>query len=117
MLRSMLMTYFFTVAVSLLSSILGGCMTVKKLDSSESSKYEGFIHDGKTTKQEVQDRLGSAQSTYENERIIVYHLVTNENGRMILKDGRKETCYACVLVFNNNNVVERHSLIKGGCKH
>lgn len=92
-------------------------MTVRKLDPSLSSKYEGFIVDGKTTKEEIQDRLGIAQSVYENERILVYYFVLNEDGRMVLRDVRGDTCYACVLVFTRDNVLERHSFIKHGCLH
>ncbi len=88
-------------------------MTARKVDSSTMSKYEGFIQDGKTTKQEVLDRLGPAQSDYESGRILIYHVYLQDDGRMTLD--KKGTCHACVLVFDMDNLLERHSLVKYGC--
>jgi hypothetical protein len=96
------------------ASCLGGCVTAKKVDTATTSKYEGFIKDGKTTRQEIQDRLGPCNSVYEKGRILVYHVYLEDDGRMNLKG--RGTCYACVLVFDINNVLERHSLVKHGCK-
>jgi hypothetical protein len=93
---------------------LGGCVTAQKVDSATASKYEGFIQDGTTTRQEIQDRLGPCNSVYEKGRILVYHVYLEDDGRMNLKG--RGTCYACVLVFDINNVLERHSLVKHGCR-
>ena len=101
------------VSLSIVMGCLGGCVTARKVDSSTMSKYEGFIHDGKTTKQEVLDRLGPAQSDYESGRIFIYHVYLQDDGRMTLD--KKGTCHACVLVFDADNVLERHSLVKYGC--
>ena len=89
-------------------------MTARKVDPSIASKYEGFIHDGKTTKKEILERLGPAQSVYENDGILIYHVYLQDDGRMKLEGGG--TCHACVLVFDKNNVLERHSLVKHGCR-
>jgi hypothetical protein len=98
----------------LFTGCLGGCVTAQKIDLSTSGKYEGFIHDGATAKQEIQDRLGSPHGIYENGRIFIYHVYLLDDGRMNLKgDG---TCHACVLVFDKNDVLERHSLVKHGCR-
>ena len=101
------------VSLSIVMGCLGGCVTARKVDPSTMSKYEGFIHDGKTTKQEVLDRLGPAQSGYEGGRILIYHVYLQDDGRMTLD--KKGTCHACVLVFDADNVLERHSLVKYGC--
>ena len=89
-------------------------MTVKSVDPPTLSKYEGFLRDGKTTQQEVQDRLGAAPSVYEGGRILVYHVYLQDDGRVKRKG--PGTCHACVLVFDRNNVLERHSLVKHGCR-
>jgi hypothetical protein len=102
------------VSLSLVAGCLGGCVTARKVDSSTIRKYEGFISDGKTTKQEVLDRLGPAQSDYESGRVLIYHVYLQDDGRMSLKE--KGTCHACVLVFDADNVLERHSLVKYGCR-
>jgi len=90
------------------------CMSVKSVDPPTLSKYEGFIKDGKTTKQEIQDRLGSAESVYESGRILIYHVYLQDDGHVKLKG--PGTCHASVLVFNKDDVLERHSLVKNGCK-
>ena len=113
MLRGMKLSIQFTVSFSLAIAILGGCMTVQKLDSSLAIKYEGFTHDGKTTKQEVQDRLGRPSSIYEDGRIIVYHVYLKKDERLSLQ--AEGACYACILVFDKDNILERHSLVKHGC--
>ena len=93
---------------------LGGCVTAQRVDTATTSKYEGFIKDRKTTRQEIQDRLGPCNSAYENGRILIYHVYLEEDGRMNLKG--RGTCHACVLEFDNDNVLERHSLVKHGCR-
>jgi len=101
------------VSLGIVVGCLGGCVTARKVDSSTMSKYEGFIRDGTTTKQEVLDRLGPARSGYESGRILIYHVYLQDDGRMTLD--KKGTCHACVLVFDADDVLERHSLVKYGC--
>ncbi len=93
---------------------LGGCATSQKVDSSTGGKDEGFIQDGKTTKQEVQDRLGPAQYIYESGQILIYYVYRKDDGRLNLRGFG--TCHAFVMVFDKENVLERHSLVKNGCR-
>jgi hypothetical protein len=97
---------------------LVGCATARKVDPSTLSKYEGFLHDGATTKQEIQERLGEAQSVYENGRTLIYHVYLRDDGQMTLMGGGacRGACHACVLVFDEDSVLERHSLVKYGCR-
>ena len=104
----------FGLFMALVAGLCGACMTVKTVDPPTLSKYEGFLRDGKTTKQEIRDRLGSAPSAYEGGRILVYHVYLQEDGRVKLKG--QGTCHACVLVFNKDDVLERHSMVNHGCK-
>jgi hypothetical protein len=92
----------------------GGCVTAQRVDTATTIKYEGFIEDGKTTRKEIMDRLGPSNSTYENGRILIYHVYLEEDGRMNLKG--RGPCHACVLEFDNENVLKRHSLVKHGCR-
>ncbi len=95
-------------------SLFAACMTVKNVDPPTLSKYEGFLKDGETTKQEIRDRLGFAPSVYEGGRILVYHVYLQDDGRVKLKG--PGTCHACVLVFDKDDVLARHSMVKHGCK-
>ncbi len=93
---------------------LGGCATSQKVDSSTVGKNEGFIQDGKTTKQQVQDRLGPAWYIYENGQILIYFVYRKDDGRLSLSGF--EPCLAFVMVFDKENVLERHSLVRNGCR-
>lgn len=115
MLRELL-TLQFVLLLGILVVLPAGCSTsIQKLDPSVVKKYEGFIQNRKTTKKQVQDRLGSATSSYESGRILIYHVFIDGNGGMN-RQGRG-FCYACVLVFDNKDVLERHSLVKRGCQN
>lgn len=95
--------------------LLGGCSSIGSLDQSQTAKYQGFLHDGKTTKQEVLDRLGSARSSYEDGRILVYYVYLGEDGRVSFTARYGGTCHGCVLVFDAGDVLARHSLVQYGC--
>jgi hypothetical protein len=60
-----------------------------------------FLQDGKINKQEIIDRLGAPSSSYENGRIVIYYWF-----------GEKSKVYNFVLVFNEDNVLERHSVVR-----
>lgn len=91
-----------------------GCASVQRLEPSQVSRFEGFIRDGRTTQQEVWDRLGSESSTYENGSVLIYHVYLKEDGRMGM--GGEGPCHALVLVFDKDGVLERHGLVKHGCR-
>jgi hypothetical protein len=111
-----LLTLQLVLLIGILVVLLAGCSTtIQKLDLSVAKKYEGFIQNRKTTKKQVQDRLGPPTSSYESGRIWIYHVFIDENGGMN-RQGRG-FCYACVLVFDNEDVLERHSLVKHGCQN
>lgn len=107
-------TLRFIFSISIAAGLLFGCMTAQKIDPSVANKYEGFISDSKTAKQEVQDRLGSATSVYEDGRILIYYVHLQDDGRMNLTGSG--TCHALVLVFDKDDLLERHSLVKHGCR-
>ena len=106
-------TLQFILSMIIVTGFLGGCVTARKVDPPTLSKYEGFLRDGNTKKREIQDRLGPAQSVYENGRILVYHVYLQDDAHMNLNG--TGTCHACVLVFGKDDVLELHSLVKHGC--
>ena len=112
--NKILMNAKFILLMGIAVGSFGACMAVKSVDPPTLSKYEGFLKDGKTTKQEIQDRLGSAPSVYEGGRILVYHVYLQDDGRVKLKG--PGDCHACVLVFDKDDVLERHSMVNHGCK-
>jgi hypothetical protein len=97
-------------------ALLCGCQTARMVDPTVISKQEGFIADGKTTKKEVQDRFGPAQSVYEQGTILVYHVNLDDHGRISLRQNKNSSCDAYVLVFDDHDLLERHSLVKNGCR-
>jgi hypothetical protein len=97
-------------------ALLSGCVTAQKVDSTAISKHEGFVADGKTTKKEVQDRFGPAQSVYEQGAILVYYVNLDDHGRISLRQKKNSSCDAYVLVFDDHDLLERHSLVKNGCR-
>ena len=97
-------------------ALLCGCQTARMVDPMVISKQEGFIADGKTTKKEVQDRFGPAQSVYEQGTILVYYVNLDDHGRISLRQKKSGSCDAYVLVFGKDDLLEHHSLVKNGCR-
>ncbi len=64
----------------------------------------GYLQDGKINRQEIIDRLGNPLHSYENERIVIYFGVYEESGGYVE--------YEIVLIFNENNILERHSVVR-----
>jgi hypothetical protein len=95
-------------------SLLFGCTTTERIDPSLAVKYDGFIRDGQTIKSQVEARLGPPHSVFEQGKILIYRVYLDESGRMNFRG--KGDCHVCVLVFDDDNVLERHSIIKHGCR-
>jgi hypothetical protein len=94
--------------------LLTACATSERLNSSQIARYDGFIRDGQTTKSQVEAQLGSPWAVFEEGRVLMYRVYLQADGRIYLQ-GRDE-CHACVLAFGEDGVLERHSLIKNGCR-
>ena len=111
---SRLTAHLSTLSAIVFACLLAACATSERLNSSQSSRYEGFIRDGVTTKRQVEAQLGSPRSAFEEGRVLIYRVYLLDDGRMNLQG--KGDCFACVLAFGENGVLERHSLIKNGCR-
>jgi hypothetical protein len=72
-----------------------------------------FIEDGRTTREEVLLALGDPSAAYEGERILTYRLGRDDGGYFPLEkaQGFLSVNYSLVLVFDESNLVRRHSLV------
>ena len=52
----------------------------------------------------LQDRLGNPHHSYENGRIVIYSWFDEESGDYV--------AYDIVLIFNENDILERHSIVR-----
>lgn len=64
----------------------------------------GYLQDGKTNRQEIIDRLGNPRHSYENGRIIIYSWIDTKSDVYVT--------YDIVLIFNENDILERHSVVR-----
>jgi hypothetical protein len=89
-----------------LYSITGCVSYVKPVDQSICAKKLPFIEDGKTTKEDISKNpeLTIFKCKSKNERIWVYRVESYE--------GEKWLSYELVLVFDENELLKKHSLVK-----
>jgi len=106
---------FTVLSLLILLPSIFGCDTIRAVDPATIAGREGFIEDGRTRRQEILERLGPAQASYENGAILIYHVYVDKDGRIGLQRDNRFSCDAYVLVFNAQQVLQRHSLVKHGC--
>ena len=109
-----------------LITILTSCATphVQSSDAQLLFKSEllGFIQDGITTREEVMLKLGIPSAQFEGEIILTYQLRVDKSGNWHLvapqiskitgfREWREETC-SLVLVFDDDGVLRKHSLVE-----
>ena len=114
------------MALVLVCTLLAtGCATpkVQSVDRQLVFKSDllGFLQDSVTTREEVILKLGIPSAQVEGERILMYQLKADENGKWHLIAPRwnvntglrtwsEGTC-SLVLVFGENGVLRKHSLV------
>ena len=104
-------------AFIIVSLILGCSHYVVKIDDKEADNLLPFIRDGITIKQEIVSRLGNPVESYEDGRIIIYIMADRGRNRLEIINYEKKdyskviATYQLVLVFDSNNVLEKHSLV------
>jgi hypothetical protein len=106
---------FAVLSLLVLIPSIVGCDTIRAVDPATIAGREGFIEDGRTRRQEILERLGPAQASYENGAILIYHVNVDKDGRIGLQRDDRFSCDAYVLVFDAQQVLQRHSLVKHGC--
>jgi hypothetical protein len=64
-----------------------------------------FLREGKTTKAEIESKLGKPSQQFENGRIWTYRLI---GGQMVYENPQ----YSLVLVFDDKDILNQHRLIR-----
>jgi hypothetical protein len=97
------------------------CAHIQVVDKSIQEKWLPFIEDGKTTKDEVLLKLGRPSGQFEGGRILTYTMSFSEEDGFRVNYERKfiyhgfsvsKAKYNLVLVFNENNILSKHNLLK-----
>jgi hypothetical protein len=94
-----------------------GCSSyVAPLEPQTTRSWLPFLIEGRTSKEEVLNRLGTPFSEYEDGNISVYILRENLNSQLQVSDfGRSDwnpEIYNLVLVFGPTKIVEKYSLVR-----
>ena len=81
-----------------------------------------FLADSKTTKEEVITTLGQPSGKFEREKILTYRLgfktgnkgfyVVEQHPGMPIEENWADAKYSLVLVFDENDVLRKHSLVE-----
>lgn len=73
-----------------------------------------FIEDGKTTREETYLRLGEPSTLFEGGRIVCFRLGRDEGGDYVVgkSAGFAGVETSLVMVFNEQGVLTRHSLVQ-----
>jgi hypothetical protein len=95
--------------------LIAGCATpVQPVAGSEVATKFGFLQEGKTTRQQIIERMGAPRAEFEKDRVLTYWVFENQHGKMDVgtppksSDGRS---YSLVLAFDERGVLLRHSLV------
>lgn len=105
---------FFVLFITVL--LLSCSHHIAKINEIEATKLLPFIQDGITSKQDVINRLGRPIASYEGGRIFIYFMADRGEKQLEVFYYENEKQYITyqfqlVLVFDPNNLLERHSLV------
>ncbi len=95
----------------LLALAASGCAARKNRPVSPRSSAPSWLQsltDGQSEKSSLVSRLGEPSSTFESGRILAYRL----NKKYEVIHGWAETRFNVILVFDENDVLERHRLVR-----
>lgn len=113
----------FAVLTLWLVVLLSGCSTntVAIVEPANAGERLGFLRDGETTRQEVLDRMGAPYGVNEADRALTYRVFENDLGKFVVAAKALPTPpysraeYSVTLIFDEKDVLKRHSLVfKGG---
>ena len=82
-----------------------------------------FLHDGRTSREEVILRLGQPSATFESEKIVTYRVGSRKDEGYTIsrqRESRWETAsdtwvnthFSLVLVFDDAGILKRHALVQ-----
>lgn len=95
-----------------------GCSSyIAPLDLIRTRSWLPFLIEGRTTKEEVSNRLGTPGNEYQDGRIVSYLLRENRNSQLqVAYTGTGEDwnpeIYNLVLVFGPTEILEKYSLVR-----
>jgi hypothetical protein len=106
--------------VLMIFTIIVNCSQhIVQVEDLDTSKCLPFLQDDITRRQEISDRLGVPINSYEDGRIISYLVFDGEISKQNVVNCEKNitgkdtlAVYNLVLVFGQNNVLRRHSLVR-----
>ena len=109
MFKSKLISWFF------IALIISGCAANEHPIPPDESIIE-FLEDGVTTKKEAILKLGFPTGQFDGERILTYRLSYSKEHQWRVREkvvpyDWRAVKYSLVLVFDDNNILEKHSLI------
>ena len=98
----------------IITAIFAGCAYERPTPPDES--IIEFLEDGLTTKKEAILELGYPSGKFEGERILTYRLSYSSEQKWRVREkvdpyDWQLVKYSLVLVFDDNNVLEKHSLV------
>jgi len=98
----------------LLLAFLAGCATTAPRQAADKALLD-FLEIGKTSKETVMLKLGQPSATFEEGQILTYRVAREKGGGYYLLDravGWAEIKFSLVLIFDNENVLRKHSLVE-----
>lgn len=102
------------MSLLLVASLLVGCVTTPRRVADP--HLLDFLTDGQTTKATAVLKLGQPSAILESGRILTYRLGWEKKGGYYLREAGAtnwlELKYSLVLVFDAQEVLERHSLVE-----
>ncbi len=93
-----------------------GCTSYMERTTDEfATEHMPFIQDGRTTRAEIDNRLGQPANSYEQGRIVSYNFCEDEKHRFHLSGCEHVTVdniYNMVLVYGPDGIVKKHRLLR-----
>jgi len=103
----------------MVTAIVNCSQHIVQVEDQDSSECFPFIQNDITSKQEILNQLGDPINSYEGGRIISYLVFDGErktqkgiNCKKRISDKTAVAVYNLVLIFGQNNVLKRHSLVR-----
>ena len=102
------------IPVTMLAGLLAGCTTTVKLPADP--HLLDFLRDGQSTKEAVVLHLGQPSAVLESGRILTYRVGQEKDRGYFLREAAAtnwfELKFSVVLVFDQSDVLQRHSLVE-----
>ena len=86
-------------------------ISVRPVDEATARRLAPFLEDGRTTQSDVEKRFGQPSRSFPRERVWVYHMASKDD-RLYIAGGDDTVKYELVLVFNEENVLIKHSILR-----